>query len=222
MYDNRPCGAWPIVFCALLLATHATARAQARTSEVPAAKQQAPVTAALPHTHLLSAKLDLGVAFGGDEIPNRFVHAGEGVALGLGVASAPFWLSWLGFGGGVDFAFKYAATQTLTGGYSLSRWPLMLHVDVLARASPVTLIRIAGGPYLELGVEIARTGRDAHLDRKLPNAFGYLLEAGIRQRISRAFAFDASVRWTSLRYENSARSDAGGLGGAFAIHYVFF
>jgi hypothetical protein len=224
MNDNR-CGGgagsvWIVLaLLGLQLVTSVTTRAQeAAEPEREPAPTSAPDT---PSTaYLLSAKLDVGVAFGFQKLPNRPLEGGDGIALALGASTAPLWVSWLGVGGGADLGIKYTAVQATNGGYALRRWPLALHADFLAQVSTSTLLRIAAGPYLELGVEILRTGRDAATDRKLPHALGYLLEGGIRQRVGKRFALDASLRWTGLSYEDSARSDASSLGVFVAIHFI--
>jgi hypothetical protein len=195
----------------------AAADAQERAAPERTLEPQRETAEPAPKTHDLSVKLDLGIAFGGDDLANRVANAGDGVVIGLGVASVPFWSGWLGVGGGLDFGFKYTARQRLGGGYALQRWPLTLHLDLLARASAETLVRIAAGPTLELGVEVKSTGENPDPDLSLPNALGYFVEAGIRQRVSGPFAIDAALRWTGVDYDGT---DASSIGGFFAIHYV--
>ena len=224
MNDNRWGGAVSSAWIALgllglQLGTSLTARAQ-EASEPQVEPTHASVPGAPALAYLLSAKLDVGVAFGFQKLPNRPLEGGDGIALALGASTAPLWVSWLGIGGGADLGIKYTAVQATNGGYALERWPIALHADVLAQISSDTMLRIGAGPYLELGVEILRTGRDPGTDRKLPHALGYLLEGGIRQRVGKRFALDASLRWTGLAYEDSARSDASSLGVFVAIHFI--
>ena len=193
----------------LALVSTATAHAQEATKAAPA-----------PRAHGLSLKLNLGAAFGGDALASGISNAGDGVVLGLGAASVPLWADWLGVGGGLDLGFKYTARQDLGGGYALSRWPLDLHLDLLARVSNETLIRIAGGPTLEIGVEVQSTGKNPAPDRSLGQALGFFVEAGIRQRLSQPFALDASLRWTHVSYEDAGSRDASSLGGFLAMHWV--
>lgn len=132
MDHNRRRAAWVVLAVVVLQLS--------MTSAVHAAPRDATVSAPTveepPATHLLSVALGLGLAFGGDELPNRGMNAGEGVSASVGAASAPFWVSWLGFGAGIDFGFKHASARAARADYALARWPLALHADVLARVSP--------------------------------------------------------------------------------------
>src|SRR5687768_3610377 len=73
---------------------------------------------AVPTRHLFAARLSVGMSFGGEEPLGLNVAAGDGITLQAGASLTPFWLSWIAFGAGVDFGYKYAATQSIGGGYS--------------------------------------------------------------------------------------------------------
>lgn len=143
------------------------------------------------------------------------------MTLQAGATLTPLWTSWLALGVGVDFGLKYAATQSLGGGYSLRRFPLTPSAHALFRVSDAMFLRVAGGPYVELGVLLSPTGKREAMAIELDDALGAMAEGGIFYRAKR-FAVDAAVRYTALRYEGplNADADASSVGAFFGIHYV--
>ena len=122
---------------------------------------------------------------------------------------------------GLDFGFKYAATQSLNGGYSLRRFPLTPSVHALVRMSDAMFLRVAGGPYVELGVQLSPTGKREAEAIELDDALGVMAEGGIFCRVKH-FAVDAAIRYTALSYEGpqNADADASNVGVFFGIHYL--
>jgi hypothetical protein len=195
------------------------ARGQSPAGDERAREPATPTSA--PTQHLFTARVSFGASFGGDEAFDRSVAAGEGITLQAGATLIPFWTSWLALGMGVDFGLKYAATQSLNGGYSLRRFPLTPSAQALFRMSDTLFLRVAGGPYVELGVQLSPTGKREAMAIELDDALGVMAESGIFYRAKR-FAVDAAIRYTALRYEGplNADADASNLGVFFGIHYV--
>lgn len=195
----------------------------ARAREPAATPTSAPPASPshVPTQHLFTAKLGVGVSFGGEEPLDRIVAAGEGITLLAGATLTPFWISPIAFGVGLDFGYKYAATQSIGGGYSLRRFPLAASTHALVRMTDALFLRVAGGPYLELGVQLSPTGQREAMDIELDDALGAMAEGGVFYRVKH-FAFDAAIRYTALRYTGppNADADASNLGAFFAFHYV--
>jgi hypothetical protein len=176
-----------------------------------------------PSRHLFAARLGVGMSFGGEAPLGRKVAAGDGITLQAGASLTPFWTSRIAFGGGIDFGYKYAATQSIGGGFSLSRIPLTVSAHALIRVIDGVFVRVAGGPHIEVDVQLSPTGEREAMDVGFHDALGFMAEGGMFYR-GRHFAVDVSLRYTGLHYEGQtdrlADADASNIGMFLGVSYV--
>jgi hypothetical protein len=208
-----------------LLATPALAEEglsfRPRKKAAPPIEEAPPDPAVHP---LWGASLGIGFAFGGEEPDTGGVLAGDGVALTLGTTLTPVWAGRAGFGLGLDFGIKYAATQSLGGSFEILRYPIVPSAHVLVRVGGAWFLRAAGGPYIEVAIKASRGGtRSANTptpERTFPSAIGAMGEAGVLYTLGKLGAH-AGVRYTTLSYETPSDTDASSWGLFMGIHYFF-
>lgn len=175
----------------------------------------------------LELNAGIGMAFGGDELPDRTqgLAAGDGIVLTLGAAATPLWHDWLGIGAGLDFGFKYYALQAgVQGGVDLRRVPLVGSVHALLAVDARWFVLVAGGPYLELAIQASRTGSaSGGSATQYPSALGFMAEAGVLYAFGHIGA-DITLRYTGLgiddAYGDSDDADASSLGLFLGIHVL--
>jgi hypothetical protein len=171
----------------------------------------------------LGLNAGLGIAFGGDDVPDRSagIPAGDGIVLSLGATLTPLWLGPVGLGAGVDLGFKYYALQTRGGGYDLRRVPIVASLHALVSVADRWFLLFAGGLHAEVAIQASRTGsRSDGSETRYPAAFGAMGEAGVLYAVGHV-GVDITLRFAGLRYEAEPPADASHVGLFFGVHYLF-
>ena len=82
-------------------------------------------------------------------------------------------------------------------------------------------IRLAAGPEVDLGIELAPTGARAKTEgeRSIPTAIGAVGQAGVLFRFGR-LSIDLAFRFTLMQYDLDGVTNASHPGFVFGLHYV--
>ena len=98
-------------------------------------------------TYLLGVRLDLGMAFGGDDLHagTLTIGASSGFSAGLGVTVMPLWFDGHGLGINLEAGYKYDGGVNQDGGTSIGRFPLLATIGALLHIVDKVFIRLASG-----------------------------------------------------------------------------
>jgi hypothetical protein len=173
--------------------------------------------------------LELGLAFGGDELASaqlsngntEKLHAGDGLLVALVGAWTPLWLGdGLGLGLGVSVGWKYGDVSASNGSVSLSRFPFSAFVQILPRLDGRWFFVLRGGVTEEQGATLSGSGVASIPDVGFASRPGGFGDVGAY----RAFASGAGLLWVA-RYTNEKlvldgqSFDASSIGVAFGIYF---
>lgn len=183
-----------------------------------------PPSARRARTPWLGARIELGMAFGGQKPEqNSAVHYGAGISASLGALYLPLWLGRCGLGVSADFGVKYDATQTVAGSSEIVRYPLRLGlqglIDVAERR---WFVDLGVGPELDLGIKLmyGGTSSDDWPDHRLPAAFGVFATAGVVY-FADPLGVAVALRYVGITYQDPSSRSADNLGLFFRLDYFF-
>jgi hypothetical protein len=133
------------------------------------------------------------------------VSTGGGLDLSVGVAGTPIWVRpRVGLGGSVELGWKYDATGLSNPDLTLQRFPLVMTVHVLARASEQIFVLGGGGIDKEFGLTFhGPYGSGQVRDQPLSTGLGAVVQLGGLLALSRRLALEALLRYTRVSYEGA-------------------
>jgi hypothetical protein len=170
---------------------------------------------------VLGARVGAGFSFGGDEL--RVVEglrAGAGGTATIGASLTPLWWAGHGLGVAVDIGVKYEAGQTLAGGISLRRFPIVTSLHALLNVHEHWFVTLAAGPFLEHAIEWSQGQDRNQVTGHLDDEWGFLAEAGMLY-VDGRIGIGGSLRYSTISYHEPARVTADHAGMFFALHYFF-
>jgi hypothetical protein len=223
--DEEPAAAQTVVKPAVDTETpRAPRRRMTYEREAPPARR--PLPPAHPGT---GVGLELGLAFGGDELATVELNNGEQQTLGAGdglfVAIVgnltPIWVAdAIGLGLGASVGWKYGDVGASNGSFSLSRFPVSAFLQVIPRLNERWFLLARGGVTQDLGATFSGSGVAATPDVTFDSRVGGFGDLGAY----RAFASGSGLLFV-LRYTNEKLGlqdqtvDASSVGFAFGVYF---
>jgi hypothetical protein len=173
----------------------------------------------------------LGFAFGGETLisatlsngEERSLDAGKGVALSIAGMVTPLWVGdSVGFGGSAEIGLFYGGIDASNGSAYMNRFPLVLHLHLLAPFAGRAYFRLAGGVDIHLGTTVGGEGVLDGFEADFDTSVGGSGEAGFYYRYTPNVAAGVAVRVTVISYSLGGQSLSGTNGGlAGALHFNF-
>ena len=153
--------------------------------------------------------LELGLAFGGDDMVTALytngdrstLTAGGGVLLSIGGEWTPFWRHRsIGFGLGVNIGFKYNSVGASNGTVSLRRFPLVSVVHALFLVKKRFFLIAKAGAVKDLGLDLSGDGLAAGLHATMTSSLGILGGLGLCWQLDRDTGVELAFRYTVIQY----------------------
>lgn len=171
--------------------------------------------------------LGMGISFGGDDLvtavytngDTNTLKAGSGLSLYVGGMVTPLWIGdAAGFGVVGNIGWKYDNVGGKNADISFSRFPWLLGLQTLIRASEHGYISIAGGATKEPGARLAGSG-DISGQADLQSQLGWMGELGSYVSSGSHSAWGIGLRYTKVHYSFGGETiDGSNLGLHFTLH----
>jgi hypothetical protein len=196
------------------------------TYEREAPRSRPPLPPAHPGTGI---GLELGVAFGGDELgtvelnngERQTLSAGDGLFVAIVGNLTPIWLAdSIGLGFGASIGWKYGDVGASNGSFSFSRFPISGFVQVIPRLDERWFLLLRGGVTQDLDPTFSGSGLAAIPDVSFDSRLGGFGDFGAYRAFASGSGLLFLLRYTNLKLELQGQTvDASSVGGAFGIYF---
>jgi len=151
--------------------------------------------------------LELGLAFGGDELArvdlsngeSDTIRAGDGLAVSVLGSWTPIWSGDdLGIGFGGSLGLRYKSVSASNGNVSFTRVPAAVFAQLLPRLGDMWFLLVRGGVVKDLMTSLSGGGAAGGLNADLDSGFGAFGDAGVYWATNQHAGLGFTVRYTHL------------------------